>query len=38
MAIEHPPFKDEFPIETSVYVGLSIAMVTISYTLSYTFR
>ena len=25
-SIEHPPFMDDFPIETSIYMGFSIAM------------
>ena len=26
MAMENPPFMDDFPIETSIYRGFSIAM------------
>ena len=26
MAMENPPFMDDFPIETSIYMGFPIAM------------
>ena len=26
MAMENPPFMDDFPIESSIYMGFSIAM------------